>query len=384
MERLFRSLLVVFLSLGLAACSLFSKDDEEVRNPKPLTDIKAEVQLEEVWSKGVGKGVEGGYESLVPSASGDVIYAAGAQGNILALERETGKEIWSKKLELEIGGGVTADFGMVLLGTLDGRVFALSEKDGSVLWETRVSSEVISSPQTNGRVVMVQSIDDTVTAIDAETGKVSWSQENLQPALTLRGSSTPRIEGEAVFVGLSNGEAKAFRVTDGSPLWNSRVAIPKGTSELERMVDIKAQPLIVGDSVFMVSFQGNAAALEMYTGRVRWTREQSSYQAMSEGFGSLYLTDESSYVSSVDQRTGAVSWRQDQLEYRNASAPATFSSYLAVGDLEGYVHLLSQVDGNLTGRFKAGSAPIKAQPVVAGDLLYVLNADGKLFALKQK
>ncbi|MGI9279310.1 MAG: outer membrane protein assembly factor BamB [Endozoicomonas sp.] len=384
MERIIRSLLIVFLALGLASCSLFSGDEEEVRKPKPLAEFKPDVELKEVWSKGIGKGVEDSYERLVPSVSGDVIYAAGAQGNVVALNRETGKEIWKKTLELPVGGGITADSGMLLLGTLDGHVIALKEEDGSELWKTRVSSEVISSPQTNGRVVLVQSIDDTITALNAKTGKELWNQENLQPALTLRGSSTPRIEGEAVFVGLSNGEAKAFRMTDGTPIWNSRVSIPKGSSELERMVDIKAEPLIVGDNLFMVSFQGNAAALDMYSGRVRWTRELSSYKSIAEGFGSLYLTDDSSYVSSLDQRSGAVSWRQDQLEYRLLTAPATYSSYVAVGDLDGYIHLLSQVDGGMAGRFKAGSSAIKAPPVVAGDFLYVLSANGTLTALKQK
>ncbi|WP_448217438.1 outer membrane protein assembly factor BamB [Endozoicomonas sp. 2B-B] len=384
MERIIRSLLIVSLTLGLASCSLFSDDEDIVRKPKTLTGFEPDIELQEVWSRSIGKGVEDSYERLVPSVSGDVIYAAGAQGDVIALNLETGKEIWKKSLELAVGGGITADFGMLLLGTLDGHVIALKEEDGSELWKARVSSEVISSPQTNGRVVMVQSIDDTITALDAETGKELWHQENLQPALTLRGSSTPLIEGEAVFVGLSNGEAKAFRVNDGGPLWNSRVSIPKGSSELERMVDINAEPLIVGDNLFMVSFQGNVAAMDMYSGRVRWSRELSSYKSIAEGFGSLYLTDDSSYVSSLDQRSGAVSWRQDKLEYRLLTAPTTYSSYVAVADLEGYVHLLSQVDGVMAGRFKASSSAIKAPPVVSGDFLFVLSAEGTLTALNQK
>ncbi len=383
MERICRLTLVVALAMSVTACSMFSSDEEEVRKPKSLTELKADIQLTEVWSRDIGEGSKGSLERLVPSISGEVIYTVGTEGNVTALNRETGKVLWSKELKVKVGGGITADAGMLLLGTLDGRMLALKENDGNLLWNIQVSSEVISSPQTNGQTVIVQSIDDTVAAYDAKDGRQLWRQENLQPALTLRGSSTPRIEGEAVFVGLSNGEAKAFRISDGAPLWSSRVSIPKGTSELERMVDIKAQPLIVGDSIFLVSFQGNAAAMDKYSGRVKWTRELSSYKTISEGFGSLYLTDENSYVSSLDQRSGAVSWRQDKLEYRQLTAPATYSSYVAVGDLEGYVHLMSQVDGALAGRYKVSGA-IKAPLTVAGDYLYVLNASGELTALKQK
>ena len=383
MERICRLALVVTLGMSVTACSMFSSDEEDARKPRALTEFKADVKLTEVWSKSIGAGTKGSLERLVPSITGDVIYTVGAEGNVTALNRETGKVLWNRELDVKVGGGITADAGLLLLGTLDGRVLALKENDGSLLWDVPVSSEVISSPQTNGQVVIVQSIDDTVAAYNAEDGKQLWRQENLQPALTLRGSSTPRIEGEAVFVGLSSGEAKAFRVSDGAPLWSSRVSIPKGTSELERMVDIKAQPLIVADTVFLVSFQGNAAAMDKYSGRVKWTRELSSYKTISEGFGSLYLTDASSYVSSLDQRSGAVSWRQDKLEYRQLTAPATYSSYVAVGDMEGYVHLMSQVDGGMAGRYKVGGV-IKAPLAVAGDYLYVLNASGELTALKQK
>lgn len=383
MERFFRSLLVVTLSLGLTACGMFSKDTEEVRTPRPLTSFEASVEMKQVWSRNVGEGVKSGYEQLVPSVFGDIIYTVGAEGTVTALEVETGKRVWNRKLNIRVGGGINAMQGMLLLGTIDGRVLALSAEDGSDIWETRVSSEVISVPQVSGDTVVVQSIDDTVTAINAEDGRVIWAQENLQPALTLRGSSSPRIDNGAVFAGFASGEARAYRMEDGTPLWVSKVSLPKGTSELERMVDINASPLIVGDNVFMVSYQGNAAALDMYSGRVRWNREISSYKSMSSGFGFLYLTDQDSYVSSVDQRTGAVGWRQDQLEYRQVSAPESYSSYVAVGDMDGYLHLLSQVDGSMAGRYKVGSA-IKAQPVSAGGMLFVLDAKGKLYALGRK
>ena len=383
MERFFRSLLVVSLSLGITACSMFSSDDEEVRTPKVLTDFEASVELREVWSRNIGEGVREGYEQLEPSVFGDAVYAVAADGVVTSVEMDTGKVLWSQKLGVKVGAGINALQGMLLLGTLDGLVIALDATDGSKLWETRVSSEVISVPQVSGNTVVVQSIDDTVTALNAETGKLIWFQENLQPALTLRGSSTPRIESGAVFAGFSSGEARAYRVEDGAPLWSSKVSLPKGSSELERMVDINASPLVAGDNVFMVSFQGNAAALDMYSGRVRWSREVSSYQSMSQGFGSLYLTDQDSYVSSIDQRTGAVGWRQDKLEYRQVSAPVTYSSYVAVGDMEGYIHLLSQVDGSLAGRYKLGAA-VKSQPLSAGDRLIVLDARGKLYALDRK
>ncbi len=385
MERLFRGSLILLLMLGLSACSLFSSDEEEVRTPKPLQTIAEEkIKLVKVWSRGVGKGVGNRFESLKPAMDGDKVFVSGAEGTVFALERDTGKEVWKKKLNTRVGGGVSAYAGMVLLGTLDGEVIALNQETGEELWRARVSSEILSAPVTDGLYVAVQSIDDRLTVLDAESGKYLWRQEALQPALTLRGSASPLMFREAVFAGFASGEAKAFRLENGAPLWSSRVAAPKGSTELERMVDIKGAPLIIGDTIFFVSFQGNVAGLDLYTGRVRWTKELSSYESMTDGFGSIYLSSEDSYVSSIDQRTGASNWRQEDFEFRQLSAPAAFSSYVVVGDGEGYVHLLSQVDGSQAGRFKADSSAIKAQPLVDGELILVLTADGELVALKEK
>ncbi len=57
-----------------------------------------------------------------------------------------------------------------------------------------------------------------------------------------------------------------------------------------------------------------------------------------------------------------------------------FSSYVAVGDFEGYLHLLSQVDGRFVGRVRIDSDGLRARPLVVGDWLYVYGNSGKLVA----
>ena len=386
MERCFRALAVILLVSGLSACSLFSSEENVVKTPRALKPIQGDVvALTKIWSKSAGDGVEEGYGNLRPAIDGDAIYAVDAAGSVIAFNRKTGRDIWRRKLKnIRVSGGLTVRGGRVLLGTLSGDVIALSQKEGSDLWKTRVSSEVLSAPASDGFTVLVKSIDDRLTALNAENGKVLWTQSALQPSLTLRGASSPVIEGEAALAGYASGEVKAFRLESGAPLWMARVATPKGSTELERMVDIDTTPLIMGNTLFVASYQGNVAALDLYRGRLKWAKEMSSYRSLAEGFGSLYVTDQNSYVSSLDQRTGASSWQQQDLEYRNLSAPAAFSSYVVVGDFEGYIHLLSQVDGSVVGRYRVGSSAIKAQPVVDGDTVYIQTTSGRLVALSLK
>ncbi|MDD7804660.1 MAG: outer membrane protein assembly factor BamB [Endozoicomonas sp. (ex Botrylloides leachii)] len=378
--------LVLLLLSGLSACSLFSSDEEVVVKPRTLQDLKkTEIQLTEVWSKTIGKGVGSGYATLRPAIDNNVIYVAGAEGTVFALDATTGKVKWKVDLGVPVGGGVTVSAQKVLLGTLNGEVIALNQDNGSVLWKARVSSEVLSVPVIDNNFVIVKSLDDQVTALNATTGKRVWDHSVLQPPLTLRAASAPAIAAHsAVIAGYTNGNVSALNLKDGSLLWNTKIAIPEGSTDLERMVDVDTTPLIVGDTIFTASYQGNVVALDLYSGRERWSKPFSTYHALAQGFGSIYITAQNGFVSSLDQLSGAANWRQEGLEARTVSAPATFNNYVVVGDYQGYIHLLSQVDGSFAGRYKTGSSSIKAQPLVMDNMLYVFNSDGKLIALKKR
>lgn len=372
--------------LGLSACSLFSSDDTIVLKPKALQPLKKEsVQLTEAWSKNIGEGVGSNYETLQPAVKGERLYVASAKGHVFALDAQTGQELWENNLNVPVGGAVTVGSNKVLIGTLKGGIIALDKSDGHSLWKTRVSSEVLSLPVIKNNIIAVKSIDDTLTILDAKTGKLIWNQSAVQPSLTLRSSSSPTlVDQEAVIAGYTNGNVKAFRLDKGVPLWDTRISTPKGSTELERMIDVDSTPLLVGTTIFTGSYQGNVVALDLYSGSVIWKQAISTYKPLAQGFGSVYVTDQNGFVGALDQKTGAAEWWQKDLEYRHVSAPTTFNNYVVVGDYKGYIHLLSQVDGSFAGRYKAGSSPIKAQPLAEGNMLYVLTSDGKLVALKKQ
>ena len=365
--------------LGLTGCS---STGEEAVKPNPLPDYKQEVKLKTVWNKGVGNGQEDSWLHLMPVVDGDRIYAAGTAGEVSALDKATGKQVWSVDLDTRITGGVGAGEGLILVGTRDGRVIALSEVDGAELWTAPVTSEVLSVPQIQNGVVVTQAIDAKLIGLDAKDGKRLWQQEVLQPVLTLRGTSSPRIANGVVYAGFANGEARAYRLDTGIQLWDAKVAVPRGSSELERMVDVDSAPLVSGDRLYMVSYQGNVVSLDRDGGRVLWARESSSYESITEGFGNIYLSDSGSTVSAVDQRTGAIVWSQKDFANRGLSGPSAVGSYVVAGDFEGYLHVISQVDGRIVGRTKVDSSGIRSRPLVVDDVIYVYTNGGDLAALK--
>ena len=369
------------LTLAVLAVGCSSNSKKELP-PAELVKFDAEVKLDEQWSRSVGDGQGDLYNLLAPAVDGDSIFAAGADGDVMALDRETGKVLWKKDLEAPVSGGVGVGSGMVLLGTLKGEVIALDAASGEEKWRARVTSEVLSAPATNGDIVVVQTQDDRLIGLEASTGTQRWIYENSPAVLTLRGTGAPVVTNNLAIAGLSTGKVIAVDTQRGLPVWEQRIAVPQGRSELDRVVDIDGGLLLSGTTLYVVTYQGRLAGLDLQTGRVLWQRDASSYVGVAEGFGSVYVSQASGTVEGIDERSTSALWSNDSLARRELSAPAVFSSYVAVGDIEGYLHLLSQVDGRFVARERIDSDGLRVRPLVVGDTLYAFGNSGKLVAMK--
>jgi outer membrane protein assembly factor BamB len=351
--------------------------------PMALEDFQPKAKLALLWSTGIGSGQGERYTLLVPAVAGEVIYATDTKGEVIALNRLTGKRIWQVELNEPVSGGVGAGNGLLFVGTYNADVIALDTNDGSERWRGKVSSEVLSPPQTNGDIVVVTSNDGSLTALDHATGKERWRYESSMPLLTLRGSATPLTVNSTVYAGLANGKVLALEADDGLLVWEQRVAIPQGRSELERMVDVDASPLLVGNILFIVSYQGELVALSRATGRPLWTQPVSSHNNLDSGLGKVFVTTANNGVEAYDSNSGQLAWGNGQLLRRKLTAPKVVAGYVAVADeTGGYLHLLDQSDGGIVARRRIDGAGVRSPMVAVDDVLYVYGNGGKLVALR--
>lgn len=379
MNRMSRLFVAGVAAAMLVGCGSSSKKELP---PAELEKFEAEVELDRAWDRNIGVGQGKLYNTLVPALDGLTLYAADARGRIVAMDRDDGSVLWKVKLKEPVSGAVGTGGGRVLVGTLDGKVIALDETDGSEVWRATVSSEVLAPPQSNGDVVVVQTQDDKLFALDISSGERRWLYESTQPVLTVRGHSTPVVDLRQVYAGLSSGRLVSIAAENGIPIWEQRIAQPKGRSELERMVDIDGDLVVSDGALYAASFQGNLAALDAESGAVRWQHPASSHGGPAVGFGSVYVSHADGVVEAIDQSRGTSLWRNDDLQRRSLTAPVAFSSYVAVADYEGYVHLLAQTDGRLVGRIRVDRKGVRVAPIVVGDTLYVFGNSGDLVALK--
>ena len=256
-------------------------DPDEI---SPLVAFEQEAEVVRLWSASVGKGLGRKYLRLSPALAGDRIYAADAYGVVEARDRFDGSIVWTSRIGAVTGyarykfwdrkdpsfvtGGVGTGNGLILLGTTAGEIVALDIADGSEAWRTDVSSEVLAPPVGKRDTVVLQTSDGKLVALERTDGTKRWTFDTQVPILTLRGTGTPVLEREVVFAGFSTGMIAAVDLKTGAPVWEQRVMLPQGRSELDRMVDVDGSPLYSGNIVYAVSYQGRLKAIRASDGAV--------------------------------------------------------------------------------------------------------------------
>lgn len=383
--------LTLVLAVLLAGCSSLTDLKTDVSErlfgpeakdpPIELADFKQTAIVRVVWHANVGTAEQ--YD-FTPAQDKDAIFAAGADGTIVRLDAATGKEIWRIAAGETLSGGVGAGENLVLVGSPKGMVLAF-DQNGKALWKSKVSSEVLSAPKVSGGVVVVRSGDSRIFGLDAVDGKRKWVYERATPSLSLRSSAGVVLDGGAAYVGFAGGKLVALKADDGRVLWETSVAQPKGSTEIERIADLTSLPIVDGRMIYAVAFQGRVAGIDRMSGRVLWSRDISSYTGMGAENGRVYVAHSGGAVYALDYNSGKSYWRQGGLLNRQISAPVPLGSYVAVGDLEGYVHFLEREDGSFAGRIQTENSPIMAQPVDLGNSTVLMQTrSGGLYAVSAK
>jgi len=371
----------------LSGCSTMSSwvdsvmgGDDNSLPPAELAELDASVRLVKRWDRDVGVGSDQQFVNLRPALDDGRLYVADRKGRVMALDAQSGKEIWSVKIGQAVSAGPGAGEGLVILGTSDASVIALDAGDGALRWQVRVRSEVLAVPRIDFDKVIVQASDGSIAALDLDDGSQLWLNDHNVPVLTLRGTGTPAVQRGVVVAGFATGKLAAFSAEKGFQAWEESIAIPQGRTELERIVDIDGDPVIDNDAVFVTTYQGRVARLDLQTGTAVWEREMSSSTGLSVDYSQVYVTDQNSQVWALSRNSGATSWKQDALANRGLTVPEPFAGYVVVGDGEGYLHVLSRYDGAIVGRVELDGKGIRTRPQAVGDLLYVYGNSGRLAA----
>ncbi|HEX5126632.1 MAG TPA: outer membrane protein assembly factor BamB [Rhodocyclaceae bacterium] len=375
MQRLRISVLLLCILPILSGCFLWSSSDKGPK-PTPLTDIQSSIDLKVLWHERASSLNDA---VLRPAVVGDSVYAAGQDGALVRLDN--GKETWRIKAARTLSGGVASDGSIVVVGSATGELLAFNADKGNQRWHVDVGGEVVGAPLIVNGMVIVRVGDNQLLAYDQADGKRRWIYQRVQAPLSLRSYSGFARSNDLLLAGFSGGKLMALTLSGGFPRWEATVALPRGSNELERMADVVGDPALQGDSVCVAAFQGRVACVDKNNGVVLWTRDIPSSVGVDVDDKFVYVTDDAGAVYALDISTGGTAWKQDKLLYRGVGRPLAIGNYVAVGDAQGWVHLLDKRDGRFAARVRLDSSGVAAPLAKLTTGFVAQTRDGSVYAL---
>ncbi len=373
-----RNLSIIFLSFLMISCQSDSKEEEK---PAELNDIQSKVFFEKSWSKKILSDFPLGDVDLAFNQNNIFIFTE--QGEVSALDF-TGDLIWEKRFNDQISAGLGYGFESIFFATENGKIISLNAKSGEKIWESKVNGEVLSSPSTNGLIVAVQSSNGKITALDFNDGNFKWEYQSTVSPLSLRGTSKPVFDKKFIYVGFGNGNLVKIESRTGVVQWEVPVTVSDGVSEIERMIDVEAMPVISPNGLaYAVTFQGDLSAVEIVQGRTVWRSSASSTKDILHTKNKTYIVDSEDLIKSYDGIKGNSLWSLDDFKLRKLSSPKRFKDHMIVGDYEGYLHAINLNNGEIEGRFRPSNQAIY-EIYAFNNFLYVLDESGKISTLKIK
>ena len=371
----YTNLIVLCSIFIISSCSSmdglrFWKSDEiDPDEPKELVAFSNQKNIVIEW-KNSFKG-ENEIGNFLPDFSAQNLFFSDASGNVSSINASTGDRNWSIELNF-LASGTSAGFGLVVVSDIDGNVIAVDQNDGSKLWSTNVKGEVLSKVAIDAKVVVVKTGSGELLGLDRENGEILWSYRSKLPLLTVRGSSSPVIVDDLVYVSFDNGRLGVFELNSGFQVWDGAISYVKGVSELENLIDSDSSPVVDGGLIYTTNYQGNLNIFDTAQKRSVWSYETSSFYSPIVSRGMLTIVEANSGLRSFALKTLQESWTNDDYINRDLSNAVSYKGSLVVGDFEGYVHVIDTLNGKTIGRKKISRKPIKSI-LSRSDSLYIID-----------
>ena len=361
-----------------AAAALAAGCASDKPKPTPLEPVTAQIAGRQVWTAKVDS-VQ--FPLAVALREGQFV-VAGTDGSVLALEAQSGREVWRGQAGARLSAGVGSDGRRAAVVTVDNELVVLDQ--GAKLWSTRLASRTTTAPLVAGERVFVIGVDRVVHAFDALDGRRLWTVQRPGEALTLAQPGVLAAHKNTLVAGIG-ALMTGIDPTTGSVRWEVPITSPRGTNEVERLNDLVGPALRLGDALCVRAFQTAVGCVDIAgpdRASLRWSRLAGGQQAVGGDAALIFGADGSDRVSAWKASGGELAWQNERLLFRGLSAPVSAGRTVVFGDQEGQVHFLDRTDGKTLLRLPTDGSPVVGQPVLAGTTMLVVTRNGGLFAFR--
>jgi outer membrane assembly lipoprotein YfgL len=371
------SALLAAIAAGLlAGCSMFgSLFGADKPKPKELEPIVAPITVRPVWNQHIGAA----QFPLTVAVNGNVLTLAAGDGNVVAVEADSGKALWRASIGAKISAGVGSDGSVAAVVTRDGELVVLEA--GRIKWKKSVGVRVATAPLVAGGRIFVLGVDRTVQAFDASDGIRLWQVQRPGDALTLSHTGVIAAFKNTLVVGQGPRMAGIDPVA-ATLRWEAPLGSPRGANEVERLADLIGPVVRSGDLLCARSFQAAVGCVDAQLGNLAWAKNVGGTDAIAGDGELLFGADASDRLSAWRTPTGDVAWTSEALMFRGLGAPATIGASVVYGDSNGTLHWFSRAKGESQARVPTDGSAITTPPVSVGGVLVVVTRGGGVFAFR--
>ncbi len=365
------------LTLGFVALSLFVGCSSGPEKPKPA-ELAPNVALLDVRLAWSSKMTAVNFP-LDIKVNGSAVTVASSDGIVASFDAGTGAALWRIDVGTHIAAGVGSDGRFSAVLTRDNELLTLD--GGREIWRQKLPAQGFTAPLVAGGRVFVLAADRSVAAFDAQSGRKLWQQQRPGESLVLRQAGVLLAVGDTLVVGLS-GRLVGINPSNGAIRWEAPIASPRGTNDIERLVDLVGHISRVGDVVCARAFQAAVGCVNAANGTLLWTKPAAGSVGVHGDEKSVFGVESDGKIVAWRRADGERTWVAEGLRYRSLTAPLVIGRSIAVGDELGLVHLLSRDDGAALTRLTTDGSPVAAAPVLANGTLVVVTRNGGVFGFR--
>ncbi|MBM3610418.1 MAG: hypothetical protein FJX18_02695 [Alphaproteobacteria bacterium] len=348
-----------------------------------------------LWSESIGSGTSRDRFLLAgPVASGTTIYTIDTEGRVQARDVKTGKLQWSfasqpkekDKKPYHPGGGVAVKGDKLFVASPYNELIALEKDSGYEIWRSTLAFPARSAPAVDRERVYVTTMNNRTLSFDGITGTVIWQHEGAADTTSLIGGASPAVYARVVFVPYSTGELFALKAENGHFLWSETLSSLRTLSSTSSVSQVRARPLVYKGMVIALAQGDRMMAIDFRTGRRLWDKEIG-------GIRTPVVTDEFIFALTNHQKmvcllreTGQIVWVKD-LKDKDPSknlrwgGPVLAGNSIVLGGTNGQIAFLNPENGDTTKTVSV-SDPVALSPIVLDGILYVLTERGRLVAIQ--
>ena len=267
---------------------------------------------------------------------------------------------------------------------------ALNAANGEILWTKTPAGPLRDAPTVAFGLVFVMSQDNRIVALETATGDIAWQESGSTAQAGVFGVASPAAGQGTIIAGYSSGELSAYRYENGRVLWSDALALTSISTEVGSLTDIDADPIIDQGRIYALGQGGRMAAYELVTGQRIWELNLAGISTPAIAGEWIFTLTDDARLLAIARTTGKVRWITQLSAFRNEkkkkdpifwTGPVLAGGSLWVASSEGEIYRVSVGEGSAS-LFQDIGKGVSLPPVVANNMLYVLDDSGTIHAFR--